>query len=150
MTTNGGQVSIYFFDPFIYYFSSDEQSWGDDMSKRAKALKMNCWEYMASDRHRGGDGQEGCAQCPVPQMSNYDGINGGTNGGRACWIITGTLCDRDVQLTFAHKLATCIKCDFYMAVTEEEGKGLCLPIDIIEQIFNERSGPRRRKTRPKR
>ena len=119
------------------------------MSKRAKTLKINCWEYMASGRRRGGDGKEGCEQCPVPQMSNYDGINGGTNGGRACWIITGTLCDRDVQLTFAHKLATCIKCDFYTAVTEEEGKRLCLPIGIIEDIFRERSRSRKRKSQPK-
>jgi hypothetical protein len=119
------------------------------LSKKVKGLKMNCWEYMASGRHWDGNGKEGCSQCPVPQMTNYDGINGGRNGGRACWIITGTLCDRDVQLTFAHKLATCLRCDFYLWVKEEEGNNLCLPIDIIEHIFNEKRRTRRRKVQPK-
>lgn len=118
------------------------------MSKKVNASKMNCWEYMSSGRHR-DEGEEGCSQCPVPQMANYDGINGGKNGGRACWIITGTLCDRDIQLTFAHKLATCLKCDFYKAVEEEEGNNLCLPIDIIEHIFNEKRRTRGRKPQQK-
>ena len=119
------------------------------MPRRAKALRMNCWEYMASGRHRDGSGKEGCSQCPVPQMTNYDGINGGRNGGRACWIITGTLGDRDVQMTFSHKLATCLKCNVYIAIKEEEGDNLCLPIDISEHIFNEKRQTRRRKSQPK-
>ncbi len=99
-------------------------------------------------RYRQGTGtnrEEGCSQCPVPHMAGYDSMNGGINGGRICWLITGTLCNEDVQLTYSHKLNTCRQCAFYLAVEEEEGSKLCLPIDIIEHIFSERKRTRRSK-----
>jgi hypothetical protein len=110
---------------------------------KTESLKKNCWEFKGN-RQRRKVCKEGCSQCLVPQMANYDGINGGKNGGRICWLIIGTLCDKNVQLTFSHKLNTCIKCDFYKSVKQEEGKHLCLPIDIIQNIFNEREVRRKK------
>jgi len=120
----------------------------NDLPSRDNALKKNCWEYMGCGQRSGRKRSQGCTQCPVPEMTNYDGINGGKNGGRICWLITGTLCDEDVQLTFAHKFDTCRKCDFYWTVREEAGKNICLPIEIIETIcedLKERKRSRRTK-----
>jgi hypothetical protein len=105
---------------------------------RDRELKKNCWEFKSDLQESGKESKEGCSQCPVPQLTNYDGINGGKNGGRVCWLITGTLCSEDVQLTYSHKLGTCRKCDFYLTVEKEEGSKLCLPIDVVEYIVNEK------------
>ncbi|MEE9564464.1 MAG: hypothetical protein V3V63_02010 [Candidatus Hydrothermarchaeaceae archaeon] len=35
------------------------------------------------------------------------------DGGKTCARIAGTLCDEEVQGTFAMKLATCMSCNFY-------------------------------------
>jgi hypothetical protein len=49
-------------------------------------------------------------------------MNGGLNGGRVCWALTGTLCGGKVQGTFAQKLGNCSECEFYRLVHEEQGK----------------------------
>jgi hypothetical protein len=67
-------------------------------------------------------------------MSMYDGVNGGKNGGRVCWIIGDSVCDCDVQSTFHHKLETCSGCDFYTAVEEEEGGNPSIPLDVLRKI----------------
>jgi hypothetical protein len=48
-------------------------------------------------------------------------MNHGKNGGRACWVISGTFCGSKVQGTFAAKMSNCMKCDFYGIVKAEEG-----------------------------
>jgi hypothetical protein len=48
-------------------------------------------------------------------------MNHGLNGGRSCWVISGTLCGGKVQGTFAAKMTNCMACDFYLAVKAEEG-----------------------------
>jgi hypothetical protein len=65
-------------------------------------------------------------------MTMYDGVNGGKNGGRVCWIITDSACDGDVQVTFHHKLETCAACDFYRTVKEEEGGTRVFPSMCFE------------------
>jgi hypothetical protein len=51
--------------------------------------------------------------CPAATDSQYDGLHGGTNAGRACWLVAGTMCKGEVQGTFAHKYKDCAICDFY-------------------------------------
>jgi hypothetical protein len=53
-------------------------------------------------------------------------MNHGTNGGRLCWAVVGTLCGGKVQGTFAQKHVTCLACEFYMQVRKEEEKGFSL------------------------
>ena len=50
-------------------------------------------------------------------------MNRGRNGGRTCWVVSGTLCGGKVQGTFAAKMTSCMACDFYVAVKAEEGSG---------------------------
>lgn len=62
--------------------------------------------------------------CPVITATEYDGRNGGKNGGRICWQVAGTFCGGKVQGTYAEKKSSCLKCDFAMKVFDEEGKNL--------------------------
>ncbi|MEJ2696037.1 MAG: hypothetical protein P8013_05260 [Candidatus Sulfobium sp.] len=97
-------------------------------------MKKNCWEFKGCGRQPGGDRKkEGV--CPTALMTIYDGINGGENGGRACWMIAGTRCEGKMQGTFAHKVQSCTECDFYRAVTDEEGQELKLPLEILEDML---------------
>ncbi len=97
------------------------------MSKRPNDLqvetmaKHNCWESKKCGREPGGAKVAELGVCPAVGEKRTDGINGGVNGGRACWAVTGTFCGGQVQGTFALKLANCMECGFYQAVMKEEG-----------------------------
>jgi len=90
---------------------------------------------MGNRKHSGNNGKKKCSECPVPSNANYNGINGGKNGGRVCWIILGTLCNENQQLVGTRQLEGCADCDFYRAVKEEEGKDLCLRLDTIQNAL---------------
>lgn len=59
--------------------------------------------------------------CPAPESTALSGINGGENGGRVCWAVAGTFCNGTVQGMFALKIESCLKCEFFKRVSEEEG-----------------------------
>ena len=88
--------------------------------ERMKIGKKNCWEFKKCGRGPGGDQIQDLGVCPVTTAEKLDGLHGGTNGGRACWFVMGTLCNGAVQATYAGKYRNCIYCDFYKAVKEEE------------------------------
>lgn len=58
--------------------------------------------------------------CPAATDARLNGINGGTNGGRSCWTISGTFCFGEVQGTFARKIDGCMECEFFWLVADEE------------------------------
>jgi len=91
-----------------------------DMSK---AVKLNCWQFMGC-RVQKKDGlfHKICGHylCPVFMEKEFDGVHGGINGGRACWIVSRTTCYGTIQGTYEEKYQTCMACDFYLSVTEEE------------------------------
>ena len=82
--------------------------------------KLNCWEFKKCGREPGGHNKDQ-GVCPAAVDTNLDGSHDGKNAGRACWVVAGTLCEGEVQGTFAKKYAGCEQCDFYQAVVEEEG-----------------------------
>lgn len=86
-------------------------------------MKANCWEHKKCGRQPGGPKASDLGVCPAANNSRANGIHGGKNGGRACWVIAGTLCGGQVQGSFASKLSNCLACDFYSAVQHEEGQG---------------------------
>ena len=67
--------------------------------------------------------------CPVCRAAKLHGTHGGVNGGRACWTIPHTKCDGSSQGTVGNKSATCIKCDFYNMVKEEEKESFQFSIE---------------------
>jgi hypothetical protein len=96
--------------------------------------KINCWEYKKCGRQPGGAKASELGVCPACTETRLEGVNSGKNGGRSCWALTGTLCGGQVQGTFASKLGNCLKCEFYILVTEEEGKNLESSRDIITKV----------------
>ena len=85
------------------------------------AEKQNCWEHKKCGREPGGDKTEDFGVCAAATDTPSDTLNDGKNGGRICWAVAGTFCGNKVQGTFAEKEPTCMSCDFYKKVKEEEG-----------------------------
>jgi hypothetical protein len=96
--------------------------------------KQNCWEVKKCGREPNGVAVKELGICPVAVEARVDGTNGGFNGGRACWAITGTLCGGKVQGTFAAKLGDCRACEFYRQVHLEESGHCALVGQILEKI----------------
>jgi len=83
--------------------------------------KANCWEFKKCGRQPGGAKVAELGECPAGKEKRADGLNQGKMGGRACWVLAGTLCGGKVQGSFAQKAANCMECDFYKQVKAEEG-----------------------------
>ena len=86
------------------------------------SLRPNCWEVKKCGRHPGGDMVSQLGICPAAAESAYDGVNGGKKAGRCCWKVAGTLCGGEVQGINAKKLETCLNCDFFKQVQEEQSR----------------------------
>lgn len=82
--------------------------------------KKNCWEVKDCGRNLGGRNARELGICPASMEARLDGVHGGKNAGRACWVIAGTLCGGEEQGTFAKKFHNCETCEFYEAVKKEE------------------------------
>jgi len=52
--------------------------------------KQNCWDVKICGRERGGAKVAEFGVCPATTDSSANGLNGGRNGGRICWAVTGT------------------------------------------------------------
>ena len=98
--------------------------------------KQNCWEFFKCGRERGGAKVKEFGECPAGTDTSAEGLNYGTNAGRICWAIAGTLCDGEVCGTMAVKHLSCSDCEFYKKVKAEEG---FLEYSILksEQIYKE-------------
>ncbi len=93
-------------------------------------MKKNCWEFKNCGRNVGSNGD----RCPASSEQRLDGVHGGKNAGRACWVVAGTFCGGIVQGTFARKYDTCEKCEFYRAVKQEESPGFILSGVLLSRI----------------
>jgi len=87
----------------------------------ASTARLNCWEFKKCGREPGGAKVAELGVCPAAQEKLFDGIFGGRNSGRACWVVAGTFCKGEVQGTFAQKFKNCSKCEFFRLVQREEG-----------------------------
>ncbi len=95
---------------------------------------LNCWEFKKCGREPTGANIGELGICPATVETRVNGINGGKNGGRCCWVITGTLCGGETQGTFASKFDNCTKCDFYKLVKKEQGLGFCLSATVLGML----------------
>lgn len=96
--------------------------------------KVNCWEYKKCGREPGGNKVEELGICPAAIEEKTDGMNGGKNGGRTCWAISGTLCGGKVQGTHAAKEGNCLNCDFYQKVQREERPIFITTSQILKKL----------------
>lgn len=83
--------------------------------------KQNCWEIKLCGREPGGPRSSDMGICPAASDKSAEGLNGGRRGGRICWAVAGTFCGGLVQGSFAMKQVTCMSCEVYLRVREEEG-----------------------------
>lgn len=96
--------------------------------------KINCWEYKKCGRQAGGEHVHDLGICPATVEDRLNGVHGGVNAGRSCWVIAGTLCKGEVQGTFAHKYKNCENCDFYKKVKAEEFTGFTLSALLLRKL----------------
>ena len=94
----------------------------DSDSGKPAGKKPNCWEVMLCGREPGGAQAARQGVCPAASDQSFEGINSGKCGGRICWAVAGTFCDSCVQGSFAEKRSSCMSCDFYQMVREEEAE----------------------------
>lgn len=96
--------------------------------------KQNCWEFKKCGRQEGGKQVRDLGICPASTETRLDGVHGGKNGGRACWVVAGTFCKGEVQGSFAQKQKSCRVCDFYKLVREEEYQKFMLSAILLKKI----------------
>lgn len=90
-------------------------------------MARNCWEFKECGREPGGRLVEAMGVCPAATFGAADGFLGGTNGGRACCFITGTMCDDVLQGTYRDKSKNCWECEFYRTLRHEHGAEFSMP-----------------------
>ena len=96
--------------------------------------KMNCWEFKKCGREAGGKHVHEFGVCPATHERRLHGVHGGTQAGRSCWVLAGTLCRGEVQGTFAQKYKNCEICDFYQVVKKEEFPQFQLSAVLMSRI----------------
>ena len=95
-------------------------------------MKRNCWEVQKCGREPGGKNVMKNGVCPAATIHSLDGVHGGKNAGRSCWLVAGTWCGGQVVGSLAIKYQDCQKCEFFKMVKEEEGTNYLTTIDIIK------------------
>jgi len=70
-------------------------------------IKINCWEFRKCGREPNGAKAAKLGICPVSIDASADGLNGGKNGGRICWVI--------------NEKPYCYHCEFHNRIISEAG-----------------------------
>ncbi len=83
--------------------------------------KLNCWEYMECGRGPGGFGTHEAGVCNIAKEIAANGLNGGVNGGRLCWLIAEKCSSEEVKCSNYHNKNSCFSCKFRYKVSAEEG-----------------------------
>lgn len=96
--------------------------------------KLNCWEFKKCGRQIGGENVDKLGLCPAAGEARLDGMHDGTNAGRSCWVVSGTLCGGKVQGTYAKKFKNCQECDFFLKVKDEEFPRFRFSASLLEML----------------
>ncbi len=97
-------------------------------------MVSNCWEVKECGKESGGTNVESFEVCPATTETRLDGQNRGHNGGRSCWVVTGTMCEGATQSVFATKLVSCSKCEFFRQVAREERSDAASTSDLLDLL----------------
>lgn len=99
--------------------------------------KANCWDVMRCERGPTALRDGGQSICPAALETRLHGAHGGHNGGRACWVVAGTLCGGEAAGDFAKKSGDCLLCTFYQQVKREERPGFKMSMTLLRQLGRE-------------
>lgn len=102
--------------------------------RRLVMSKKNCWEFEECGREVNGKKAKEFGVCPAATAAKLNGTNEGSNGGRACWAIAGTLCGGKIQGTYAQKLGSCLNCQFFDYVRSEQGENFIKSKQILQML----------------
>jgi len=83
--------------------------------RAVRSQAANCWEFVGCGR-----GPDSPQPCLAATDVHSDGINGGTNGGRLCWAVAGTLSGSE-ELAPCAEETTCQACAFFHLVKSQQG-----------------------------
>ena len=86
---------------------------------------------MKCGREQGGILAAELGVCPATVEEGLEGVHGGKNAGRSCWVVAGTFCRGEIQGSFARKYRNCGKCNFYIKVRMEEGMNFRMPMVLL-------------------
>ena len=92
----------------------------------------NCWEVMNCGQNPISKINSKTEICPAVKNSEFDGTNNGKFAGRACWIIAGSFCLENKKGAFSGKIMSCLYCEFFEKVKNEEGKNFISIPEISE------------------
>ncbi|MBC8413317.1 MAG: hypothetical protein ISR96_08940 [Nitrospira sp.] len=91
--------------------------------------KINCWEFKNCGREPEGKRAAELGICPASEDNSAIGINSGIYAGRICWVVAGTFCGGYVEGDSARKMSSCLACDFFLMVKEEESNNFTMITD---------------------
>ncbi|MCI5120779.1 MAG: hypothetical protein D3908_06235 [Candidatus Electrothrix sp. AUS4] len=78
---------------------------------------LNCWEVKKCGREPDGEKVPIYGVCPIATTTSLDGVNGGKNGGRCCWVFIPLLSNIITKSPgCSGGLLECRKCDFYQSI----------------------------------
>ncbi len=97
---------------------------------------INCWDFHNCRFHNIFGGNESSKICPAITETRLNGIHNGKNGGRACWVIIGTMCGGWIQKNYAQKFISCSSCSFKKMVYKEEQSFFIFSDDLLKQFIN--------------
>lgn len=124
--------------PNVKPFLQDIMQWSLVLASRGARTddrKINCWEYKKCSSHERGVTTPASEICPVSLETRFNGIYGGRNGGRSCWLVRETLCGGRNQRTAVHKFIECFFCDFKKYVIMEEGPDFLISDTILKSLI---------------
>jgi len=134
------------FNPILVDSACHKQSAGvrtmdrDPDKSSPDKRRLNCWEVMMCGREQGGVNIAEYGVCPAAADPSFDGINSGKCGGRICWAVAGTFCGGCTQGSFVDKRPSCLNCDFYEMVQDEEGMA-DRQTKFLQFLFQENRSP---------
>ena len=97
-------------------------------------IKQNCWEYKNCGRELFGNNVQMLGVCPAATETKLHGVHDGVNAGRSCWVIAGTLCHGEKQGVFAQKYNSCMECDFYHIVRDENFQNFQVSLSLLQRL----------------
>jgi len=83
--------------------------------------KDNCWDYMKCGKGPDENGKNKFIMCPVVFHEAANGLNGGVNGGRLCWLVASKKKYGEMKHLNQKRTDPCFFCEFHYKVMAEEG-----------------------------
>jgi len=100
--------------------------------------RLNCWDFKQCGFGPDGSNSGTDRTCPAALESSLDEIHGGHRGGRACWMVSHTFyCGKGDKGDHVQKYNTCMNCDFYWHVREEEEDNFELTLVLQNRMRND-------------